>query len=112
METFHVILIVACILGILAVLGYLIYLEAPKHFDFCIGTYVNSKGEEKYAIGVKKHSQQCYYAVKDTIRNVGYNYTEEQINTVKSRFKHVPRLVDFKDRVYYNANFVTPVKEL
>ena len=82
----------------------------PMQFNFCIGTYVNSQGVTRKALGVKVVGSEIYYCIKNTVHDVDYKFISEQINWFKNKFAKVYSDNCYHELIYFNSNPVEPLE--
>lgn len=125
MDALHILFSVIVIAAIAGILIYFLVLKArkgnsddsspspanPLKLNFCIGTYVNSNGETKKAIGVRIEGTSIYYCVKYSVRDLDYEFKSEQINWFKQKFVNCTNIHSFNSLIYYANNAVEPLKE-
>lgn len=125
MNTLHILFSVIVIAAIAGILIYFLVLKArkgdsddsspsaanPLKFDFCIGTYLNSNGETKKAIGARITGTSIYYCVKYSVHDLDYEFSSEQINWFKQKFVNCSNIHSFQSLVYYANCAVEPLKE-
>lgn len=125
MDTLHILFSVIIIAAIAAVLIYFLVLKArkgnsddsspsaanPLKLEFCVGTYVNSNGETKKAIGARIAGTSIYYCVKYSVHDLNYVYSPEQINWFKQKFVNCTNIHSFQGLVYYANAPVEPLVE-
>ena len=125
MDALHILFSVIVIAAIAGILIYFLILKPrkgdsddsspstanPLKLDFCIGTYVNSKGETKKAIGAKIAGTSIYYCVKYSVHDLNYNFSSGQINWFKQKFVNCTNIHSFQNLVYYANSPVEPLVE-
>lgn len=113
-----IVLVLAAILVILLVLKPFKHTEHPEpevqdkplQFDFCVGTYVNNAGVTKKALGVKLQGSSIYYCIKNTVHDIDYTFSNQQIAWFKTKFAKVYSDVHYQDLIYFNGNPVEPIQ--
>ena len=124
MESLHIVIFVTIAIVVAIILIYCLILKPRKGVDaddaiaatnsyvsFCIGTYVNTKYEFKKAIGAKLSGTSVYYCVKNTVHNLNYDFSDEQVKKFKDKFAGCRTVDDFKNLVYYTGAAIVPLKE-
>lgn len=123
MDALHILFSVIVIAAIAGILIYFLILKPRKEdsddsspsnanslkIDFCIGTYVNSNGETKKAIGARIAGTSIYYCVKYTVHDLDYDFSPEQIGWFKQKFVNCTNIHSFQSLVYYANAPVEPL---
>ena len=123
MDTLHILFSVIVIAAIAGILIYFLILKPrkedsddsstsvanPLKLDFCIGTYLNSNGETKKAIGARIAGTSIYYCVKYSVHDLDYDFSPEQINWFKQKFVNCTNIHSFQSLVYYANAPVEPL---